>query len=305
MDKPFKTVEEQVALLESRGMATDSNTPDILLREGYYSVVNGYKAPFIDRDASAAAKDDRYLPGSKFEDVYSLFRFDRELRLLLFGRFSIAEETLKTVAAYCFSKVHAGQHEPYLDPANYDAETHQVARLISDFETALGRNPRRQPKRKLYLDHYVSNHDEVPIWVIMKYITLGQAFKFYCFQPESVRNDVAKTFSTLYANCHAKPILITQRRLRLAYDHIKDFRNICAHDERLYCARVAPSLDTAIGDVVKDLQLVLSKAEYVNFLTEYLRMMPALAKDISPEVMNQVLNDMKMSPVGEAFLVNE
>ena len=43
MDKPFKTVEEQVALLESRGMATDSNTPDILLREGYYSVVNGYK----------------------------------------------------------------------------------------------------------------------------------------------------------------------------------------------------------------------------------------------------------------------
>ena len=34
-------------------------------------------------------------------------------------------------------------------------------------------------------------------------------------------------------------------------------------------------------------------------------MMPALAKDISPEVMNQVLNDMKMSPVGEAFLVNE
>ena len=64
-------------------------------------------------------------------------------------------------------------------------------------------------------------------------------------------------------------------------------------------------MDTAIGDVVKDLQLVLSKAEYVNFLTEYLRMMPALAKDISPEVMNQVLNDMKMSPVGEAFLVNE
>ena len=40
MDKPFKTVEQQVALLESRGMATDSNTPDILLREEY-SVING------------------------------------------------------------------------------------------------------------------------------------------------------------------------------------------------------------------------------------------------------------------------
>lgn len=108
MDKPFRTVEEQVALLESRGMATDGDTADILLREGYYSVVNGYKAPFIDRNASAAAKDDRYLPGSRFADVYSLFKFDRELRLLLFGRFSIAEETLKTVAAYCFSKSPCG-----------------------------------------------------------------------------------------------------------------------------------------------------------------------------------------------------
>lgn len=186
MDKPFKTIEEQIKLIESRGMMTDDSTPGILLREGYYSVINGYKAPFIDKAATATAGDDRYSPGSKFSDIYSLFRFDRALRLLLFGRFSIAEETLKTIASHCFSQAHTGEREPYLDPANYDAEKHQVTRLISDFETALGRNPRRQPKHKLYLQHYVSNHDEVPVWVIMKYMTLGQAFKFYCFQPESV-----------------------------------------------------------------------------------------------------------------------
>ena len=45
MDKPFKTIEEQVELLEARGVATDDDTPEVLLREGYYSVVNGYKAP--------------------------------------------------------------------------------------------------------------------------------------------------------------------------------------------------------------------------------------------------------------------
>ncbi|WP_417295592.1 Abi family protein [Ellagibacter isourolithinifaciens] len=82
MDKPFKTIEEQVELLEARGVATDDDTPEVLLREGYYSVVNGYKAPFIDKEKSESAKDDRYLPGTSFADIYALFMFDRELRML-------------------------------------------------------------------------------------------------------------------------------------------------------------------------------------------------------------------------------
>lgn len=82
MDKPFKTIEEQVELLEARGVATDDDTPEVLLREGYYSVVNGYKAPFIDKEKTESAKDDRYLPGTSFADIYALFMFDRELRML-------------------------------------------------------------------------------------------------------------------------------------------------------------------------------------------------------------------------------
>lgn len=82
MDKPFKTIEEQVELLEARGVTTDDDTPEVLLREGYYSVVNGYKAPFIDKEKTESAKDDRYLPGTSFADIYALFMFDRELRML-------------------------------------------------------------------------------------------------------------------------------------------------------------------------------------------------------------------------------
>lgn len=82
MDKPFKTIEEQVELLEARGVATDDGTPEVLLREGYYSVVNGYKEPFVDKEKSESAKDDHYLPGTSFADIYALFMFDRELRML-------------------------------------------------------------------------------------------------------------------------------------------------------------------------------------------------------------------------------
>lgn len=55
MQKPFKTIDEQVGILSSRGLATDERTAGVLEREGYYCVVNGYKGPFIDHEATSRA----------------------------------------------------------------------------------------------------------------------------------------------------------------------------------------------------------------------------------------------------------
>lgn len=46
MEKPFKSIEEQINLMHKHGLSTDADTPGILMREGYYSIVNGYKDPF-------------------------------------------------------------------------------------------------------------------------------------------------------------------------------------------------------------------------------------------------------------------
>lgn len=47
----FKTIAEQVSILESRGMKVGQEAAVILLRENYYSVVNGYKDPFLNKEA--------------------------------------------------------------------------------------------------------------------------------------------------------------------------------------------------------------------------------------------------------------
>ena len=75
MGKPFLTIQRQIELLEPRGVKTDDASGSILLREGYYSVVNGYKDPFIDRGATAAAGDDRYKEGITLTAIYDLFFF--------------------------------------------------------------------------------------------------------------------------------------------------------------------------------------------------------------------------------------
>ena len=41
--KEFKTIAEQIHILETRGMRIGEEASIILLRENYYSIVNGYK----------------------------------------------------------------------------------------------------------------------------------------------------------------------------------------------------------------------------------------------------------------------
>lgn len=308
MDKPFKTIDEQINILESRGMQTDGETALALQREGYYSIVNGYKDLFIDHKATALEGHDVYKRGTTFREIHRLFTFDRDLRLTMFRYFSIAEAALKTACAYRFAEKYAREREPYLDKGNYRKDrkySKWIDELIMDFNTALGRNPKKKPKRKAYLEHYRNNHDEVPLWVLLRYMTLGQSFKFFDFQNESMRNSIARHFSETYAETHEKPERISQRKLRLAYDHVKDFRNICAHEERLYCARVSPAKDVTISDAISDLGLLLPKDEDLRMVREVVTLILGIANDLSIVALPDLLETMGISSIEDAFYVRE
>ena len=131
--------------------------------------------------------------------------------------------------------------------------------------------------------HYAEHHDGIPLWVLTNYLMFGQIFKFFDFQTESMRDAIARSYSNLYAETHQKPQKIFWPRLRRSYNHIKDFRNICAHDERLYCSRVAPAKDIKFVDVTRDLQLVLRKDEDIAMIEGLKRMVVKLGDDL-PEV---------------------
>ena len=306
MDKPFKTIEQQMAILRSRNMDVDSSASAVLKREGYYSVVNGYKAPFLAMAGNGCEQQDRYLDGTSFEDVYRLFRFDRDLRLTMMRYFAEAEAALKTVCAYRFSEVHQGESEPYLSPSNYRGEREyktRVLRLIDSFKSILHKPPHEEIRgyKREYIEHYATMHDETPLWVLTNFLMLGQAFKFYEYQNESMRNYIAKGFSELYGESHGIERKISQRRLRLAYDHIKDFRNICAHDERLYCARVSPGHDVTFADMLADLELVLPKDENARMQGEVISLLHDMMTDLGGRTAAMVLNEMGVTDLGRTF----
>lgn len=282
LHKPFTSIPQQLELLESRGVTTDSRTSWVLEREGYYSIINGYKDLFLDKEQSATEGQDRYKSGTTFKNIYDLFVFDRSLRFCIFQALTLAEATLKTICAYEFSAVHQDEKNAFLELGFYAAGddglvNDKAVTLIAIFKKILELDESSQRRNlyvpasdryggKSYLRHCMEDHDgEVPMWVLTNDLTLGQTYWFYQIQVPEVRKNIAISFTKLYCDSHRHNLDITSSKLDKIYRRIKDFRNICAHDERLYCAH--PHDDNAtLCQLIKDLQFVMDKQRYMEFL---------------------------------------
>ena len=63
------------------------------------------------------------------------------------------------------------------------------------------------------------------------------------------------------------------------YKPFKNFRNICAHDERLYCARPFGD-NNSFAQLATDLELLLTKQRHREFLQRVESLMLGLERDL-------------------------
>lgn len=116
MAKPFLTYEQQLEKLafEKRLVIDDPVKATALLKDiGYFSLVGGYKTPFINPMTRI------YLNGTTIEDIYALYSFDSDLRELAFKYICIVERKIRQLISYSFCKAHGEQQSEYLDPAGF------------------------------------------------------------------------------------------------------------------------------------------------------------------------------------------
>ena len=80
MAKPFLTYEQQLNKLKNEKklvISDDVVALNTLKDIGYFSLIGGYKTPFINPMTRV------YEAGTTFEDIYALYRFDTALRELV------------------------------------------------------------------------------------------------------------------------------------------------------------------------------------------------------------------------------
>ena len=105
--KPFKTHDELLDLLESRGI--DFSSPESrsfakkgLQRIGYYNLINGYSSLFW-----ADSAKDQYISGTTIEEIYQLYFFDKKMREILLHYILPIETNIKSLIAYYFPQEHS------------------------------------------------------------------------------------------------------------------------------------------------------------------------------------------------------
>ena len=252
--KPCLSESQQVALLESRGLVvTDREAAAQFLSRVNYYRLSGYAIPFlIDRE--------HFMPGATFDDLVAVYRFDRELRDLLFEALESAELAYRAILARKLSEVTGPLG--YRDAANFRNPSEFAAQL-RHFDKTIADSAER------CIVHFKNNYgnDQVPIWALVEVETFGPVTKLYENARAVIQSEIAKAYG------------IGAAPLRSYLQHLRVLRNFCAHHTRLIGRRFygySPFVDWPKSAVTTD-----TRKLFHQFLFAYrmLKGMPAVCFD--------------------------
>lgn len=221
--KPALTAPDLLRRWTDRGLVVhDPEKAARYLRHvGYYRL-----SPYVRTFESSR---DCLAQGTSFEDVLTLYVFDRRLRLLMLDALERIEVALRASLGDHMAVRH-GPHW-YLDPAHFsDARRHQ--RLLDEVRDLVARQLSSTPERAhdgsfvSAMEHYVTSYKEPdlpPSWVVLEELSLGTLRALYGNLANG--DDRQEIAASLGLN---DKVLTSWLR---TYQRV---RNICAHHGRLW-----------------------------------------------------------------------
>ena len=189
------------------------------LNIGYFSLIGGYKAPFINPMTRI------YQHNASFEDIYALYQFDLSLRELIFKYLCKIECKVRQLISYNFCSLHGEHQSAYLNPINYNytpKNAAAIASLIQILTYQANKNTEHH-----YIVYQRRIYHNVPLWVLVNTLTYGQISKFYALLPFQLQSAVSKDFPG-----------VNEKNLERYLKILTLFQNVCAHNERLYSFRI-------------------------------------------------------------------
>ena len=216
--KPFRTYEEQIDNLVNRKGLIINDVPKAIAdleNISYYALIDGYKDLFYNSDTRT------YLPGTTFDDIRNLYDFDTSLRDLIFSYSRIVEQSIRSLVSYHFTNVNGAMQIAYLDPVNYypvKSSRADVPKLIKILDYEANVNPQHP-----YITYQRRTYNNVPLWVLVNTLTFGQISRMYSLLSPEIKTKVSRHF-----------VSVSERDLILFLRVLTNFRNVCAHNERLF-----------------------------------------------------------------------
>lgn len=231
--KIFKTLDEQVELLKDKGLIINDKeyVKEVLLRENYF-FLNGYRHVFF-----ASKNNRKFIKGTTFEELYSLFLFDRKIRNILFRNILIIENNLKSIFAYQLSLKYGYKEKDYLNPKNFTRDPIK-SKQVNDLLNKMKRQVRINTKQHTATMHYLNNYGYIPLWVLVKVLSFG----IVCEMFSILKNDDKLGIAYIYN--------IDSSQLEEYLPILANYRNVCAHEDILYENRTQRIIENTMYHVI-------------------------------------------------------
>jgi len=225
-EKPFLTIADQIALLESRGLEIPNkeSAADKLQEYGYYRL-SGYSYPMRKFDLPTGKQTDEFVQGASIEQAFALIEFDRGLRSLFMTTAERIEVAIRVQVAILLGAKCPWAHR---DPNQFyekfsrkvDPKTGKIP--FNDWISRLDEHEAKSKEQ--FATHFRQNYaDPPPIWVSIELWDFGMLSKLV----GGMRTDDQKALGKVFG-LKRRELLPTWIR---SINHI---RNISAHHSRLW-----------------------------------------------------------------------
>lgn len=229
MNKEFKTLDEQITIMEYKGMTVPDKeyAKEVLLRENYF-FLNGYRHLFLKSET-----DKKFIEGTTFNELYSLFLFDRQFRNIIFKNLLLVENNMKSIMSYQLSKKYGYKENEYLKPKNFTSNPAKI-RQVQDLIKKMKRQVRTNAKQHTATSHYVNNYGYIPMWILVKVLSFGIVGELFSILKKEDQDGIADVYNlNVDTLSNYLPIL-------------SNYRNLCAHEDIVFENKTQKSIDDTI-----------------------------------------------------------
>ena len=243
--KTFKTLDEQIDILKSKGLIiTDfEKTKNILLRENYF-FISGYRHLFM-----KSKRDQMFIPGTTFEELYAMFIFDRRVRNIFFKNLLIIENNIKSLMSYQLSKKYGYREKDYLNPKNFSKDPIKV-RQVHDVLNKVKRQIRVNGRQNSATMHYITNYGYIPLWILVKVLSFGIVGELYGILDDSDQIEISNLYN------------LDVETLVIYLSILSNYRNLCAHEEILYDHRTQKVIPDSRYHYLLDIDMTDNEYNY-------------------------------------------
>ena len=270
--KIFKSLDEQVDILKSRGLIIDDEykAREILFRENYF-FVSGYRHLFT-KDGNK----DLFLEGTTFEELYATFIFDRRIRNIFFKNILIVENNIKSIMSYQLSKKYGFREKDYLEVNNFNQDSIK-SRQVYDVLSKVKRQIRINGNKHTATYHYINNYGYIPLWILVKVLSFGIMSEFYDILKDSDKEEIVKPYG------------IDTETMKVYLALLSNFRNVCAHEDILYDHRTQKSIPDCIYHEALNIEKV--DDEYIYGKNDLFSLVIILKTMLSREEFLQMIDE--------------